>query len=322
MCRRSTGRAARSRRRTASVPAGSTDAPPSATRSRGLHRCRFAGVGRVRRRRGGEADHLAHQDHPLRNSGGTAARYRASYQAITGMPGVSYSLSDIDVTVPPHGSATVDVTLQIDRRRDAQDRRSDDREAQARPAAPVHRGRLRPGRLHPDDRCHRAAAGSGVRGPQADVRHHRRRSSVAGDGAARRRLPQARRPPPQPGLRRPGVPRPVQCAGAAVHQPPARRLQSGRSPPTAPSTGRRGAATFATSVRPRPPRCEGGRRSPRTRCSSSASPRGRTGQHRRQHDPVRRHRHERRRRSRLRDVRLPTLDTDLLLAETVDLDTR
>ena len=51
----------------------------------------------------------------LRNSGGTAARFRASYQAITGMPGVSYSLSDSDVTVPAHGSTTVDVTLHANR---------------------------------------------------------------------------------------------------------------------------------------------------------------------------------------------------------------
>ena len=51
----------------------------------------------------------------LTNKSGTAASYDVSYVPITQMPGVSYTLSASHVTVAAHGSATVNVTLNIDR---------------------------------------------------------------------------------------------------------------------------------------------------------------------------------------------------------------
>jgi subtilisin family serine protease len=47
----------------------------------------------------------------VRNKGNVAVGYRLSYQPITQVPGVSYQLSASSLTVPAHGSATVDVTL-------------------------------------------------------------------------------------------------------------------------------------------------------------------------------------------------------------------
>ena len=49
------------------------------------------------------------------NKGTTAAKYRVAYQAITSIPGASYSLDRSSVTVPARGSAYVKVTLRLTR---------------------------------------------------------------------------------------------------------------------------------------------------------------------------------------------------------------
>ncbi|MDQ0376825.1 S8 family serine peptidase [Amycolatopsis thermophila] len=47
------------------------------------------------------------------NKGDSWARYNVAYEGITNLPGVQYQLSDRSVTVAPHGTATVRVTLRI-----------------------------------------------------------------------------------------------------------------------------------------------------------------------------------------------------------------
>ena len=47
------------------------------------------------------------------NKGDDWARYTAAYEGITNLPGVEYSVGQRSVTVPPHGSANVRVTLRI-----------------------------------------------------------------------------------------------------------------------------------------------------------------------------------------------------------------
>jgi subtilisin family serine protease len=51
----------------------------------------------------------------LENKTGTPARYQVHYEAITDMPGVTYSLSTSNVLVPAFGTANVKVTLSMNR---------------------------------------------------------------------------------------------------------------------------------------------------------------------------------------------------------------